>query len=245
MRILVAAVGRLKQGLGARTRRSLSQARRNDRPRFRPSRDRNRRNSREPRARCRTPARRGIHRNRQCHSRTGDRGHPRRAGRQPRQRVAGDDAAQVARGGPFRRLLHHRRRRRAGAKPARARQAQARFRQPRPGRTSWSASCCWSSFIAPARSWPATPITGPEQTGRAAQNPVRETSAASHHRIVTAKAFAVLFRSHAGPFYAVSLAFPRPAPTLETDDSPTVEPHRSAPCARLGFGVGAADWRRS
>ena len=32
----------------------------------------------------------------------------------------------------------------------------------RPGRISWCASCCWNSFTAPARSWPATPITGPD-----------------------------------------------------------------------------------
>ena len=69
MRIVVAAVGRLKQGPETRACRALPQARRADRPQPRLARRRNRRNPRKPRRRGRQAHARGIDRARQHHSR--------------------------------------------------------------------------------------------------------------------------------------------------------------------------------
>ena len=163
MRIVIAAVGRLKQGPERELAARISQARRSSRTRVRPARHRDRRNPRKPRRR--TPSGGGS-RNR---SRIANviperrrRRHPRRARRQPRQR------------GARRQLL---REWRAEDRPAvcfiiggadglapslRDRAKLKLAFGPPPGRTSWCASCCWSRFIAPAPSSPATPITGPD-----------------------------------------------------------------------------------
>ena len=60
-------------------------------------------------------------------------------------------------------LLRHRWRRRLGAEPASSAPSSGSPSARRPGRISWCASCCSSSFTAPAPSSPAIPIIGPER----------------------------------------------------------------------------------
>ena len=153
MRLVIAAVGRLKRGPGARARRALSQARRADRPRHRAARPRSRRNPREPRRSDAAAAHaRGIDRDRQRHP-----GRRRRpcildergesldsASFAERLRGWRDDGRPAA-------VLHHRRRRRPRAEPARQGQPARSPSAPPPGRTSSCASCCWSRSTARSR----------------------------------------------------------------------------------------------
>ena len=129
----------------------------------------------------------------------------------------------------------------ARAKPARARQGPARLRR---GDLAASTGAHHAARAAlPRRHDPCrSPLSSGLTPAMPRDRP--EFFVISPHRFVTDRGVRVLFRTHRSLFCAVSLAFPRLASTLGQHDSPPVEPHRSAPCARLGLGVCAADWRR-
>ena len=153
-RSLVTAVGRLKRVRSANSPSAIASAPSN-RPRARPARHRNHRNSRKPRARHRAAAGRGIDRARQHDSR-GRRSWScsMRAARTSTARRwpallrewRGEDRA----GG----LLHHRRRRRPRPEPAPGRaKLDLAF-----GTATWPhqlvrGSCCWSRFTGPPPSY--------------------------------------------------------------------------------------------
>ena len=168
MRIIIAAVGRLKQGPGKRARRALSQARAKTSAAPRLARHRNRRNPRKPRRRMPSA------------------GAPKNRSRSPMSFPSGavivmlDErgdnldsasspatAARMARGRPAGGVLRHRRRRRTGAEACATAPNSSSPSAPPPGRINWCASCSWSRFTAPARSCPAIPITGLMAVGSA------------------------------------------------------------------------------
>ena len=115
MRIVVAVVGRLKQGPERELCRALSQARGRCRSRRRAAAPRHRRDQGEPRRRRRPAHARGIDRHRQCHP--GPRGHgdPGRARREHEQRFLRRPPAGLAGAGHARGRVRHRRRRRPRA----------------------------------------------------------------------------------------------------------------------------------
>ena len=175
MRIVVAAVGRLKHGPERELAERYRERAGNGRPQRRLA-NRNHRNPGEPRRRRRPAHARGVDRPRQHHPRGRRHGDPRRARREPRaarpsrqlQGWRAQDRPAVG--------LHHRRTR--GLAPSlRDKAGLPSPSAPRPGRTSSSASCCWNRFTARSPSWPATPITAREKVPYFAADNRRRTLA--------------------------------------------------------------------
>ena len=84
-------------------------------------------------------------------------------GREPRQRVAGGAAARVACGRSCDRVLCHRRRRWTCAQPRPSEPSSGSRSEPPLGRINSCASCCSNSSIAPAPFSPAILIIGADR----------------------------------------------------------------------------------